>query len=50
MALDNLRYWGVSPSPGLAATRRMCAGTCLRPPRHYVMWALREAKKRKVAA
>jgi len=46
--VDNLRYWGVSPSPGLAATRRMLRWHLAFRPRHYVMWALEEAKKRKV--
>src|SRR5437762_318657 len=45
---DNLRYWGVSPNPDLAATRRMLRWHLAFHPRHYVMWAIEETKSRKL--
>ena len=45
---DNLRYWGISPNRDLAATRRMLRWHLAFRPRHYVMWAVEEAKSRKV--
>jgi ribosomal-protein-alanine N-acetyltransferase len=45
---DNLRYWGVSPSTDLAATRRMFSWHLAFHPRQYVLWAIEEAASRKV--
>src|SRR6266550_927828 len=45
---DNLRYWGVSPSPNLTNTRRMLRWHLPFRPRHYVMWAVEETRSRKV--
>lgn len=45
---DNLRYWGVSPNPNLAVTRRMLRWHLPFRPRHHVIWALEEKNSRKV--
>jgi [ribosomal protein S5]-alanine N-acetyltransferase len=45
---DNLRFWGVSPSPNLTATGRMLRWHLPFRPRDYVLWALEDKKSRKV--
>ena len=45
---DNLRFWGVGPSPNLTVTRRMLGWHLAFRPRHYVMWAVEQTKSRKV--
>ena len=44
---DNLRYWGVAPSPDLDYTRRMLRWHLTYRPRHYVLWAIEERKGRR---
>jgi ribosomal-protein-alanine N-acetyltransferase len=45
---ENLRYWGVDPSPDLASTRRMLRWHLGFHPAHYVLWAVKEKKSRKL--
>jgi ribosomal-protein-alanine N-acetyltransferase len=45
---ENLRYWGVDPSPNLGTTRRLLAWHLHYRPRHYALWALEERKNGKV--
>lgn len=46
--VDNLRYWGVDPSPNLPTTRRMLGWHLAYHPRQYALWALEELKNRRV--
>src|SRR5262245_61626122 len=45
---DNLRYWGVDPSPSLDATRRMLRWHLGYHPSQYVLWAVEEKKTRRL--
>lgn len=45
---DNLRYWGVAPSPNLAATRNLMRRHLPYRPRRYAIWGVEEKKSRTV--
>ena len=45
---DNLRYWGVDPSPSLDETRRMLRWHLGYHPSQYVLWAVEEKKTRRL--
>lgn len=45
---ENLRYWGVSPSPDLDSTRKMMRWHLGYHPAHYVIWAVEERSSKRV--
>jgi ribosomal-protein-alanine N-acetyltransferase len=45
---ENLRYWGVDPSPSLDSTRKMMRWHITGSPRNYMIWAVEEKKSRRV--
>ncbi len=45
---ENLRYWGVDPSPSLEETKRMMRWHVTCRPFHYALWAVEEKKSRKL--
>jgi ribosomal-protein-alanine N-acetyltransferase len=45
---ENLRYWGVEPSPSLDSTRKMMRWHIAGAPRHYMIWAVEEKKSKRV--
>ena len=46
--VDNLRCWGVDPSPDLASTRKMLVWHISFHPFHYALWAIEEKKSGKL--
>jgi [ribosomal protein S5]-alanine N-acetyltransferase len=46
--VENLRYWGVDPSPSLDSTRKMMRWHITGSPRNYMIWAVEETKSRRV--
>src|SRR5712671_752333 len=46
--VENLRYWGVDPSPDLGNTRKMLRWHIAFHPFHYALWAIEEKKSRKM--
>ncbi len=45
---ENLRYWGVDPSPSLDNTRKMMRWHITGSPRNYMIWAVEEKKSKRV--
>ena len=45
---ENLRYWGVDPSPSLAETRRMMRWHVAYHPFRYMLWAVEEKKSKRL--
>ncbi len=45
---ENLRYWGVEPSPSLDGTRKMMRWHITGAPRHYMIWAVEEKKSKRL--
>ena len=45
---ENLRFWGTDPSPNANATQRMLRWHLGYRPRNYVLWAVEEAKSRRL--
>lgn len=45
---ENLRYWGMEPSPSLDATRKMMRWHISCAPRHYMIWAVEEKKSKRL--
>ena len=45
---ENLRYWGVAPSPSLDSTRKMMRWHISCAPAHYIIWAIEEKVGKRV--
>lgn len=45
---ENLRYWGIDPSPSLDGTRKMMRWHITPMPLHYTIWAVEEKKSKRV--
>ena len=45
---ENLRYWGIDPSPSLDGTRKMMRWHITAVPRSYTLWAVEEKKSKRV--
>jgi ribosomal-protein-alanine N-acetyltransferase len=45
---ENLRYWGVDPSPSLDETRRMLRWHIAYHPAQYVLWAVEEKEGKRL--
>ena len=45
---ENLRFWGVDPSPSPDASQRMLRWHFGYRPRNYVLWAIEETKSRRL--
>jgi len=45
---ENLRYWGVDPSPSLDSTRKMMRWHVTGSPRNYMIWAVEETKSKRL--
>ena len=45
---ENLRYWGVEPSPSLDSTRKMMRWHITAAPRNYMIWAVEEKKSKRL--
>ena len=46
--VENLRWWGIDPSPSLDETRRMMRWHLAYHPFQYVLWAVEEKKSKRL--
>jgi ribosomal-protein-alanine N-acetyltransferase len=46
--VENLRYWGVDPSPSLDSTRKLLRWHITGAPRNYMIWAVEEKKSKRL--